>query len=119
MLKTGILLCLIGAAATSPLHAADIIEVEKMSKDQFRQALQAAPDDAAIEYQGQNKTKAEWRGYFQAQFKPVDKAKLKQLAEENKAKFEAAAKALQDEQDKRVTEENAQITKEFEEFNSH
>ena len=37
----------------------------------------------------QNKTKAEWRSYFQAQFKPVDKAKLKQLAEENKAKFES------------------------------
>ena len=52
MLKTGILLCLIGAAATTPLHAADIIEVEKMSKDQFRQALQAAPDDTVIEYQG-------------------------------------------------------------------
>ena len=49
----------------------------------------------------------------------MDKAKLKQLAEENKAKFAAAAKALQDEQDKRVAEENAQITKEFEEFNSH
>jgi hypothetical protein len=41
------------------------------------------------------------------------------IAEENKAEFEAAAKALQDEQDKRVAEENAQITKEFEEFNSH
>jgi hypothetical protein len=56
---------------------------------------------------------------LQAQFKPIDAAKLKQMAEEHKAKLEAEAKALRDEQDKRVAEENAQITKEFEEFNSH
>jgi hypothetical protein len=43
-------------------------------------------------------------------------AKLKQMAEEHKAKLEAEAKALRDEQDKRVAEENAQI---IEEFNSH
>jgi hypothetical protein len=33
------------------------------------------------------------------------------MAEEHKAKLEAEAKALRDEQDKRVAEENAQITR--------
>lgn len=117
MLKTGILLCAVSLAATRVLHAGEVIEVEKLNKDQFRQALQTASDDAIIEYQGQNKTKAEWRSYFQAKFKP-DIAKQKQLADERKAKFEAAAKAQQDEQEKRVAEENAQIKKQFEEFNS-
>jgi hypothetical protein len=119
MLKTGILACAIAMATAGALQAAEVIEVEKLSKDEFRQQWRAAADDAVIEYKGERKTKAEWRSYFEAQFKPIDAAKLKQMAEEHKAKLEAATKALRDDQDKRVAEENAQITSEFEEFNSH
>jgi hypothetical protein len=119
MLKTGILVCAIAMATAGALQAAEVIEAEKMTKDGFRQRLRAASDDTVIEYKGESKTKAEWRSHFQAQFKPIETAKLKQMAEEHKAKLEADDKALRDEQDKRVAEENAQITKEFEEFNSH
>jgi hypothetical protein len=54
-----------------------------------RQRSWAASDDTVIEYKGESKTKAEWRSDFQAQFKPIDAAKLKQMAEEHKAKLEA------------------------------
>lgn len=43
-------------------------------------------------------------------------AETKQAADERKAKFEAAAKALQDEQDKSIAEENARVMKEYEEL---
>ena len=52
MLKTPILFCALCFGATSPLSAAETIEVEKLSKAQLQEALQAAPDDAIIEYGG-------------------------------------------------------------------
>ena len=50
----------------SARQAAEVIEVGKLTKDPFAQAIKEASDDAAIEYRGQTKPKAEWRSYFQA-----------------------------------------------------
>lgn len=108
---------LLWVAASSTLRAADVVAVEKLSKDQLRQTLQAASPDTVIEYQGQSKTLAQWRTYYQAQFK-LDVAQLKKLADARKAKIEAAAKALQDQQDASTAEENARVMKEYEELNS-
>jgi Tfp pilus assembly protein PilN len=118
MVGIAMLLCALGFAASGRLLAADVIAVEKLSKDQLRQALQAASPDTMVEYQGQSKTLAEWRAYYQAQFKSLDGAQLKQQAAERKAKIEAAAKALKDDQDKSIAEENARVMKEYEELNS-
>jgi hypothetical protein len=118
MLKTGIILCAMCLAATTALRAGPLIEVEKLTKAQLEQAVQAASDDTVIEYQGQSKTKAQWRSDFQAKNKPLDAAKLKEFADERKAKFETAAKALQDEQDRAIAEQNAQIEKDFDALGS-
>jgi hypothetical protein len=64
---------------------------------------------------GQAKSLAQWRSYFREKYKP-DAAAQNAIAEKEKAQFEAAAKALQDEQDKSIAEDNARITKEFNEF---
>jgi hypothetical protein len=118
MLKTGISLFAISLASTSSLHAGQVIEVEKLSKAQLNEAIQTASEDTVIEFQGQKKTKAQWRSDFQAKHKPLDISKLKELAAERKTKFEADAKALQDEQDSRTAEQNAQVAKEFDELRS-
>jgi hypothetical protein len=112
------LLCIVSLAATGTLRAGDVIEVEKLTKAQLQEALKAASDDSVIEYRGQNKTKAEWRGEFQAKYNPLDAAKLKAIATEQKAKFEAAAKAFQDQQDQQLAKHNAEVMKEFEELKS-
>jgi hypothetical protein len=116
MYKIAIFLCAMSLIATRTV-AGQVIDVEKLSKAQLDEALKSASDDAVFEYQGQDKTLAQWRAYFQEKYK-LGVAKQKALAEGEKAKFEAAAKALQDEQDKSIAEENARITKQFNEFTS-
>lgn len=118
MLRTALLLCIISLAATSTLQAGQVIETEKLPKDQVLQALQAASDDTVIEIRGQSKTKAEWRSEFQAKYNPPDAAKLQALAAERKTKFDAAAKAFQDQQDQKLAKQNAEVMKEFEELTS-
>ena len=55
---------------------------------------------------------------FKAQHQPPDAARLKEMAAQRQARFEAAAKALQDKQDRDIAEYNAKITKEFEAITS-
>ncbi len=119
MLRTAMLLCAVSLAGTGTLHASDVIEIEKLPKDQVQQVLQAAPDDTVIEIQGQSKTKAEWRNEFQTKYNPPDAAKLQALAAERTAKFEVAAKAFQDQQDQALAKQNAEVMKEFDELASH
>jgi hypothetical protein len=119
MLKTATLLCAICLAAAGPLHAAEAIQTEKFTQQQLNEALKGAPDETVIEYKGVSKTLARWRSEFQATIKLPDPSLLKQLAAERQAKFDAAAKALQDQQDSDVAAQNAQIDKEFDELNSH
>ncbi len=114
MLKTPILFCGLCFGAMSPLCAAETIDVEKLTKAQLQDALKAAPYDAVIEYRGENKTKAEWRTEWQAAHKPPDAAKIKAMADERRAKFEAAAKALEDQQESANTKANAAVDAEFE-----
>lgn len=116
MFKIGVLFCAVCLAGSSPLDAAETIQVEKLTNAQLQEALKAAPDDAIIEYQGQSKTKAELRSELQAQHKPLDPAKMKQLADQRRAEFEAAAKALSDEQDSLIAAENAKVDAEFEQL---
>jgi DNA-binding transcriptional regulator GbsR (MarR family) len=118
MFKTGMLFCAMSLAATGSLHADEVIHADKMTKAQLQQALRSAPDTAVIEYQGQNKTKAQLRSAWQAMFKSVDPTKAKQLAAEHRAEFQAAAKALQDQQDQAVAKQNAEVTKEFRDLTS-
>lgn len=108
-----VLLAALGFAASSGLRAADVIAVEKLSKDQLRQALQAASPDTVVEYQGQSKTLAEWRTYYQEQLKSLA-AQVKAHAAERKAKMDAAAKALADQQEAAIAKQNAETEKEFE-----
>jgi hypothetical protein len=114
MLRTRMLLCALGLGATSPLCAAETIQVEKQTNVQLQEALKAAPDDAVVEFRGQSKTKAEWRSEWQAAHKPPDPAKIKAMAEERRAKFEAVAKALEDKQETAIAKENAAVDAEFE-----
>jgi hypothetical protein len=119
MLKRKMLVCAIClAAATAAAHGAETINAEKLDKAQLLKAIQAASDDTVIEIEGVSKTKAQWRSDFQAQHKPPDAAKLKEMATQLQAKLEAAAKALQDKQDRDIAEANAKITKEFEALTS-
>jgi hypothetical protein len=118
MRKTGILLIAIGLGMANPLYAGEIMEADKLSSAQLQQALDAAPDDAVIEFHGQRKTKAELRSEFLAQHKPPNPASARQLADERKAKFAAAAKALQDAQDNANAKQNALVDKEFEALSS-
>lgn len=113
MFKTAIILCAASLAATATLHAGDVIEADKLHRDQLKAALQAATDNTVIEYHGQSKTKAQWRSFSQAQ-QSATMTKLKELQAESKAKFEADAKALQDQQDADIAKQNAQTDKEFE-----
>jgi hypothetical protein len=106
------------AALTAAAHGNEIIEAEKLDRPQLLEAIKAASDDTVIEIQGVSKTKAQWRSDFKAQHKPPDAARLKEAAEQIKARFEAAAKALQDKQDRDIAEHNAKITKEFEAITS-
>jgi hypothetical protein len=118
MFKTGIFLCAICLAAPTALHAGEVIHIDKLSKEQRSEVLKGASDGTLIEYKGQTKSLAEWRSYFQPKLNLLDPAQLKERADERKAKFEAAAKALQDEQDKQVAEQNAQTEAEFEALRS-
>ena len=118
MLKMTIFLCAMGLGASSQLLAGEIIQVEKLSKAQLQQALKAAPDDAIIEFHGQSKTKAQLRAELRAMWKPIDPARARQLDQERHARFVAAAKALQDQQDSDVAAENARTMKDFEELRS-
>jgi hypothetical protein len=117
MLKTAIIVCAMSLAATGSLHAADTIEVEKLSKPELLTALQAASDDTVIEFHGQSKTKAQWRSEFQAaQKRALDKQKEAAVAAQ--ASFDAARKALQDQQDGAIATQNAETEKEFEALSS-
>lgn len=118
MLKTGMLFCAMCLGATGSVHAAEVIHAGNMTDAQLQQALKSAPDTAIIEYHGQRKTKAQLRSAWQATVKPADAAKEKQLAVERQAEFQAAAKALQDQQDQAVAKQNAEITKEFQDLTS-
>jgi hypothetical protein len=117
MLKTAIIVCAISLAATGSLHAGATIEVEKLSKADLLTALQTASDDTVIEFQGQSKTKAQWRSEFQAtQKRALEKQKEADAAA--KARFDAAVKALQDQQDAAIAMQNAETEKEFEALSS-
>ena len=48
MMKSAIIVCAMSLAATGSLHAGATIEVDKLSKADLLQALQAASDDAVI-----------------------------------------------------------------------
>ena len=48
----------------------------------------------------------------------LDPTKAKQLAAGRQAEFQAAAKALQDQQDQAVAKQNAEVTKEFQDLTS-
>ena len=114
MFRTATILCAMSLAATATLHAGDVIETDKLGKDQLKAALQAATDDTVIEYHGQSKTRAQWRSVFQAQ-QDANMAKLKELQAESKAQLEAAAEALRDEQDKAIAQQNTEELKAFNE----
>jgi Spy/CpxP family protein refolding chaperone len=101
-------------AAATALHAADVVAADNLSKEQLKSAIQAATDDTIIVYRGQSKTKAQWQSDFTAQ-NDANMAKLKELQDNSRAQFEAAAKALQDEQDKAVADQNAAELKAFNE----
>jgi hypothetical protein len=117
MLKTAIIVCVMSLAATASLHAAQTIEVEKLSKADLPKALQAASDDTVVKFQGQSKTKAQWRSAWQAtQKSALDKQN--EAAAAAKSRFDAAAKALQDEQDAAIAKQNAETEKEFEALSS-
>ena len=118
MLKTGILFCAMSLGATGSLHAGEVLHADKMTEAKLQQALKSAPDTTVIEYQGQNKTKAQLRSTWQAAFKSVDPTKAKKLATERQAEFQTAAKALQDQQDQAVAKQNAEVTKEFQDLTS-
>jgi hypothetical protein len=119
MLKTGMLFfCAMSLGATGSLYASEAIPADKMTEAQLQQALKSAPDTTVIEYQGQSKTKAQLRSAWQAAFKSVDPTKAKQLAAGRQAEFQAAAKALQDQQDQAAAKQNAEITKEFQDLTS-
>ena len=117
MLKTAIIVCAMSLVATGSLHAGATIEVEKLSKADLLKALQAAPDDTVIELHGQTKTKGQWRGEFQvAQKRALEKQKAAAAAA--KASFDAAYKALHDEQEAAIAKQNAETEKEFESLSS-
>jgi hypothetical protein len=114
-----ILMCTMCLAAMSAAaHGNEIIEAEKLDRPQLLEAIKAASDDAVIKIQGVSKTKAQWQSDFKAQHQPPDAARLKEMAAQRQARFEAAAKALQDKQDRDIAEHNAKITKEFEAITS-
>jgi hypothetical protein len=117
MLKTAIIVCAMSLAATGSLHAGATIEVEKLSKADLLKAVQAASDDTVIEFQGQSKTKAQWRSVFQAAQKPA-LGKQNAAAAAAKARFDTAAKALADQQDAAIAKQNAATEKEFETLSS-
>jgi hypothetical protein len=114
MFNTRMLLFALCLGATSPLYAAETIQVEKLTKAQLQEALKTSPDDVVIEYRGQSKTKAEWRIEWQAAHKPLDPAKIKAMAKERRTNFEAVAKALQDKQESAIAKENVAVDAEFE-----
>src|SRR5215469_9426231 len=117
MLKTAIIVCAMSLAATGSLHAGATIEVEKLGKADLLNALQAASDDTVIQFHGQSKTKAQWRGEFQVtQQRALEKQK--QAAAAAQASFDAASKALQDQQDAAIAKQNAKTEKEFEALSS-
>jgi hypothetical protein len=117
MLKTAIIVCAMSLAATVSLHAGATIEVEKLGKADALKALQAASDDTVIEFNGQSKSKAQWRSEFQAtQQRALEKQK--EAAAAAKASFDAASKALQDEQAAAIAKQNAETEKEFEALSS-
>jgi hypothetical protein len=113
MLKIAMCLC-VSLVATNTLHAADAVQLDKLTQVQVGEALKTASDDTVIEYKGVSKTLAQWRSDFQVTHKPPDVAQLKQLAAERKTKFDADTKALQDQQDSDVAAQNAEVDKEFE-----
>ncbi len=112
MRTTGMLLGALCLGA-GPLCASEAIHADKMTEAQLQEAVKAAPDDAVIEVHGQSKTKAEWRNAWLANNKPPDPAKVKQIADDNTAKFAAAATALSDQQESAIAKENAAVEAEF------
>jgi len=117
MLKIAIIVCAMSLAATGSLHAAETIEVEKLSKADLVKALEAASDDTVIEVHGQSKTKAQWRSEFQAtQTRALEKQKEAVAAAQ--ANFNAARKALQDQQGAAIAKQNAETEKEYDELTS-
>jgi len=116
MLKIVIFLCAIRLAAPTALYAAEVIKADQLSKAQLSEVLKSSSADTLFEYKGQTKSLAEWRSEFQPRLKSLDPARLKVRADERKARFEAAVKALKDKQDQEIAAENAEVAKEFEEL---
>jgi hypothetical protein len=113
MSKRMLLLLAMCSIATTTLHAGETIETEKVDAAQLQQKLQGAADDTVIEIQGVSKSKAQWRADFRAEHSFPNDATLKEMADHLQSDFEAAAKVLQEKQDRKIVEQNAKITKEF------
>ena len=101
-------------AAIGPLHAGETIAVEKLSHPELQQAIEAAPDDAVIEFQGQKKTKAQLRSDWLAAHKPPNPADVKARIAVLRAKAAAEAKTADNGQARRIADENAKVDAEFE-----
>jgi len=100
-------------AGVGPLHAGETIAVEKLSHPELRQAIDAAPDDAVIEFQGQTKTKAQLRSDWMAAHKPPNPADVKARIAALRAKAATEAKAADDEEARRIADENTKVDAEF------
>ena len=116
MLKTPIVLCAIGLAAATTLHAAQTIEAEKMTRAELRQALKTAPDDTVIEFLGVKKTKAQWRSEESAGSKPMNAAQLKERERERNSRIESRQKELDYQQDAHIEAENAETMVKFDQL---
>jgi hypothetical protein len=114
MMRLFLLGSLVLVASAGGSIAAEPIVVDKIPKAQLQATLKAAADDALIERNGVTKTKAQWQAEWQAAAKPIDQAQAKQHAAAVKAKFDADAKKLQDDQDQAIAAENAKTEAEFE-----
>jgi hypothetical protein len=101
-------------ATVGPVHAGQTIEADKMTKAELRQAIEAAPDDAVIEFQGQKKTKAALRSDWLAAHKPPDATEVKARIAAMRAKEAADAKAVVEDEALRIAAENARVDAEFE-----
>jgi hypothetical protein len=113
MLKPKALGIALVLTASGPLHANETIAVESLSKPALRQVIEAAPDDAVIEFQGQKKTKAQLRSDWLAAHKPPSPSDVKARFAAPRAKEAAEARAAQEEAARRIADENANVDTEF------
>jgi hypothetical protein len=118
MLKTQALGLALALTMVGPLHADETIAVESLSKPEAWQAIQAAPDDAVIEFQGQSKSKAQWRSDWLATHKPLNVADVRGRIAAMRAKAADEARAADDAEARRIADENAKVDAEFEALKS-